>query len=98
MAVPYNTSTLLFVRLPLDPDSFPEAMWVQMPDRPSKQPVLLPVVRMGCDTALVVVPPKNRTGGSVSVMPVKTSPAPSRGNAVGVCCVCAKQEKGSTIS
>ena len=54
MAVPYNTSTLLFVRLPLDPDSFPEAMWVQMPDRPSKQPVLLPVVRMGCDTALVV--------------------------------------------
>lgn len=80
--------------LPLDPDSFPEAMWVQMPDRTSKQPVLLPVVRMGCDTALVVVPPKNRTPGSVSVMPVKTSPAPSRGGAVGVCFVCAKHEKG----
>lgn len=63
----------------VDPDSFPEAMYVQMPDRPG-QPVLLPVVRMGCDTALVVIPPsKNRNQASVSMTPVKTASARPNG-------------------
>ena len=93
MAVPYNTSTFLLISFSSDPDSFPEAMWVQLPDHSSRQPVLLPVVRMGCDTALVVIPPKNRTVGLLNVMQGKTTPVPNRGNTVGVCFVCAKQEK-----
>ncbi|OAO18237.1 hypothetical protein AV274_0019 [Blastocystis sp. ATCC 50177/Nand II] len=69
MAVPYNTN----------PDSFPEAMYVQMPDRAPGQPVLLPVVRMGCDTALVVIPPaKGRGATMVSATPVKATPLQSR--------------------
>ncbi|KAK8794423.1 hypothetical protein WA171_003546 [Blastocystis sp. BT1] len=74
MAVPYNTN----------PDSFPEAMYVQMPDRNPGQPVLLPVVRMGCDTALVVIPPnKGRGPATVTTTQVKATPVP-RPNNIGV--------------
>ena len=76
MAVPYNTSIILYISIySIDPDSFPEAMYVQMPDCPPGKPSLLPVVRMGCDTALVVVPPaKNRGQAAVTMAPVKTTP------------------------
>lgn len=75
MAVPYNTSWFRRDVFPVDPDSFPEAMYVQMPDRAPGQPVLLPVVRMGCDTALVVIPPaKGRGATMVSATPVKATP------------------------
>ena len=51
-------------------------MYVQLPDRAPGQPVLLPVVRMGCDTALVVIPPsKNKGQTTVGITPVKTQPA-----------------------
>lgn len=70
--------------LRVDPDSFPEAMYVQMPDRNPGQPVLLPVVRMGCDTALVVIPPnKSRTPTVMTPAQVKATPIP-RQNTVGV--------------
>lgn len=65
MAVPYNTSWFRRDVFPVDPDSFPEAMYVQMPDRAPGQPVLLPVVRMGCDTALVVIPPAKGRGATM---------------------------------
>ena len=49
-------------------------MYVQMPDRPAGQPVLLPVVRMGCDTALVVIPPSKARGqATMTVTPVKAT-------------------------
>ncbi len=52
-------------------------MYVQMPDRAPGQPVLLPVVRMGCDTALVVIPPaKGRGATMVSATPVTPRPRP----------------------
>ena len=72
------------MRLRGDPESFPEAMYVQMPDRNPGQPVLLPVVRMGCDTALVVIPPnKSRTPTVMTPTQVKATPIP-RQNTVGV--------------
>ena len=80
MAVPYNTSILFCFALIVDPDSFPEAMYVQMPDCPPGKPSLLPVVRMGCDTALVVVPPsKNRGQAAVTMASVKTAPGRQNG-------------------
>ena len=76
MAVPYKTSAISILDWRLDPDSFPEAMYVQLPDRAPGQPVLLPVVRMGCDTALVVIPPsKNKGQTTVGITPVKAQPA-----------------------
>lgn len=76
MAVPYKTSIHSFFVSCLDPDSFPEAMYVQMPDRAPGQPVLLPVVRMGCDTALVVIPPSKGKGQTtVGITPVKSQGA-----------------------
>ena len=63
----------------LDPDSFPEAMYVQIPDRNAGQPTLLPVVRMGCDTALVVIPPNKSRPAQVVPTQVKATPA-TRGN------------------
>lgn len=54
-------------------------MYVQMPDRPAGQPVLLPVVRMGCDTALVVIPPSKARGQTtMTVTPVKATPVQTR--------------------
>lgn len=49
MAVPHQT----------DPNSFPEAMAVQLPGCAPGNPSILPVVRMGSGTVLVVVPPSN---------------------------------------
>ena len=56
MAVPHMTGIFLFSLLEtLDPNSYPEAMSVHLPW--STNPTLLPVVRMGSGTVLVVVPP-----------------------------------------
>ena len=54
-------------------------MYVQIPDRNAGQPTLLPVVRMGCDTALVVIPPNKSRPAQVVPTQVKATPAP-RGN------------------
>lgn len=89
MAVPYNTSWFRRDAFPVDPDSFPEAMYVQMPDRAPGQPVLLPVVRMGCDTALVVIPPaKGRGATMVSATPVKATPLQSRPSTTSMSLLC----------
>ena len=89
MAVPYNTSWFRRDVFPVDPDSFPEAMYVQMPDRAPGQPVLLPVVRMGCDTALVVIPPaKGRCATMVSATPVKATPLQSRPSTTSMSILC----------
>ena len=89
MAVPYNTSWFRRDVFPVDPDSFPEAMYVQMPDRAPGQPVLLPVVRMGCDTALVVIPPaKGRGATMVSATPVKATPLQSRPSTTSMSILC----------
>lgn len=89
MAVPYNTSMFQESTFNVDPDSFPEAMYVQMPDRAPGQPVLLPVVRMGCDTALVVIPPsKGRGATMVSATPVKATPLQSRPSTTNMSILC----------
>lgn len=54
-------------------------MYVQLPDRQPGQPVLLPVVRMGCDTALVVIPPNKSRPAQITTAQVKATPS-TRGN------------------
>ena len=76
-AIPPCHGTLLcFTSQLVDPESFPEAMAVQFPWRKNESPTILPVIRMGPGTMVVVVPSASGVGVMAAQGPVQVSVKP----------------------
>ena len=74
---PCHGNFLMFQRDLIDPESFPEAMAVQFPWRKNESPTILPVIRMGPGTMVVVVPSASGVGVMAAQGPVQVSVKPA---------------------